>query len=302
MVLPDNIRSAVASIDASDCEQLEARSKFPSSPGPSGEYYGNRTLFDRGVQLRPTWPVILAEGDSWFDYQHVDQDIIWHLNGRTYGCAVRCEATAGDKMLEDIHPFVDKTFRLIDRQRQYYSEERKFAYVLLSAGGNDLLESDALRALVDNEDPARSPAQLVRQADLTTKLTQLQDAYQDTINAALAKDPDLRILAHGYDYPIPNGKPLVVYGLNTQKAWIKPVMDEKGIAMPRSRGVVAEILDQFNTMLGDLAAANDAFVHVDLRGSLTHEDSWSDEIHPEGEDARLLAGKIKFVLNYLGTL
>lgn len=302
MILPDDIKSAVAALDPIDCEQLETRSKFPSAPGPSGEYYGNRTLFDRGVQLRPTWPVVLAEGDSWFDYQHVDQDIIWHLNGRTYGCAVRSEATAGDKMLEDIHPYIDKTLRLIDRQRRYYPEERRFDYVLLSAGGNDLLESGALAELVTDEDPAKPPGDLVRQDRLNTMLGELRAAYQDTIDAALARDADIRILAHGYDYPIPNGKPLVVYGINTQKAWIKPVMDDKGIAMPRSQQVVAEILDQFNAMLEGLAADNAAFVHVDLRRTLTHEDAWSDEIHPEGEDARVLAGKIKLVMNYLGNL
>ena len=68
------------------------------------------------------------------------------------------------------------------------------------------------------------PEDLIIQDTLDTMLALLKQAYQETIDKALQKDDELYIVAHGYDYPIPNGKPIVIYGINTHKAWIKPVM------------------------------------------------------------------------------
>ena len=66
-----------------DYEALKADKKLIQAQVPDRDQ-----RFDFAKKWRSHWPVVIAEGDSWFDYPLTNRDIIHLLSGMTYGCAV----------------------------------------------------------------------------------------------------------------------------------------------------------------------------------------------------------------------
>lgn len=264
----------------------------------------NNGRFYTGLQTRPHWPVVVAEGDSWFDYQHVTEDIIHHLGGRMFGCAIKCLASHGHQLNQMVQKeeWLDwiRHSPLLDN----------LEYVLFSGGGNDLLHEDQLRhiALDKAANPGKSGAGLVDTGKLNGYLDAIDSQYrfivEESIKAGQAAgiENELYVLAHGYDYAVPDGRGVNVYGgLIKSGPWLTPVLrDEKHIDdLSERQEIVNTILDGLNDRLKALARDVERFVWVDVRNTLVGRHDWNDEIHPTNLGAQKVAGKIMYAIQHI---
>ncbi|MEL6599326.1 MAG: D-Ala-D-Ala carboxypeptidase family metallohydrolase [Pseudomonadota bacterium] len=209
-------------------------------------------------------PVLVSEGDSWFQYPLLLKDTIDHLT-RPY--AIKSLGAAGD-LLE----------RMV-RKREYLGalEETGAPILLLSGGGNDLCAGGALADHLEEFRKGKLPGDY------------LLPSYQGLIDEALGNYetiftdvarhyPDVTILCHGYDYPIPN---------NGQ--WLGNPMKTRGIKDKGLQKAIAdEMMNIFNRGLRRLADRMAHVEYLDLRG-VVGDDRWHDELHPIDEGYRDVA-------------
>ena len=280
-------------------ERQEAQDRFREFPAKQ-----NNGRFYTALQNRPNWPVVLAEGDSWFDYQHVAEDIIYHLGGRTYGCAIRCVADHGHELAW----MVEKEEWIQAMKGPFL---RDLEYVLFSGGGDDLLHEKPFESfLLDKaapENEGRSGLDLIKQDVLNGLIDGIKQNYERVIERTLEVkgeagiQNDVYVLAHGYDYAVPDGRGVSPYGILNVGPWLTKVMvDTKHIEELSERQlIVNQVIDKLNAMLKGLAEAADPFVWIDLRKTLAGRNDWNDEIHPTTTGAKKLAGKIMHVINYI---
>jgi lysophospholipase L1-like esterase len=204
-------------------------------------------------------PILVSEGDSWFQYPIILDDTIDQLYEK--GFAVRSLDAAGDtleNMLEE-HEYI-KAIR-----------EERASIFLLSAGGNDALGGGNLRAHLRDFDPALSPA-----AHVLPSFEKLLDhalAMYERVLREVEAEPGVVTICHGYDYVIPNaGK------------WLGKPMESRGITDGSvQRAIAAHMIDRFNERLRQLTALfGERVIHVDARGAVGNTlGSWHDELHPK---------------------
>ncbi|ATE59010.1 caspase family protein [Thauera sinica] len=218
-----------------------------------------RLRFDSMLADGYKGPVLVSEGDSWFQYPIRLEDTIDHLY--TKGFAVRSLDAAGDT-LENM---------LKDREYVDAIRETKASIFLLSAGGNDALGGGNLSAHLRNFDPALSPA-----AHLLPSFERLLDhalSMYERVLRDVEKLPGVVTICHGYDYVIPNsgkwlGKPMISRGIKDGAV---------------QRGIAAHMIDRFNERLRQVVARfGDRAMHVDARGAVGDTlNVWYDELHPK---------------------
>lgn len=218
-----------------------------------------RVRFDRMLADGYQGPVLVSEGDSWFQYPIKLEDTIDHLFAK--GFAVRSLDAAGDtleNMLKD-HEYIDAL------------RETQASIFLLSAGGNDALGGGNLRAHLRDFDPALSPA-----AHVLPSFERLLDhalAMFERVLREVEAEPGVVAVCHGYDYVIPNGG-----------KWLGKPMLSRGIEDGSvQRGIAAHMIDRFNERLRQLVSRFGArAIHVDVRGAVGSTlDVWHDELHPK---------------------
>ncbi|MBL8459104.1 MAG: hypothetical protein JNM92_07060, partial [Zoogloea sp.] len=160
--------------------------------------------FNRMVADGYDGPILVSEGDSWFQYPIILDDTIDQLYEK--GFAVRSLDAAGDtleNMLEE-HEYI-KAIR-----------DERASIFLLSAGGNDALGGGNLRAHLRDFDPALSPT-----AHVLPSFEKLLDhalAMYERVLREVEAEPGVVTICHGYDYVIPNsgkwlGKPMESRGI-----------------------------------------------------------------------------------------
>jgi lysophospholipase L1-like esterase len=217
--------------------------------------------FERMVAGEYTGPIIVSEGDSWFQFPILLDDTIDHLYDR--GFAIRSLDAAGDT-LENIlakHEYMDEI------------KETGASIFLLSAGGNDAVGGGNLTAHLRDFDPALSPA-----AHLLPSFNKLLDrsmAMYERVLREVEAIPGVVTICHGYDNVIPNagkwlGKPMISRGI-TDSAF--------------QQAISKEMLNEFNDRLRLLVVRFGArVVYVDARGAVgTTLKDWHDELHPKNE-------------------
>ncbi|MGO8045246.1 hypothetical protein ACC713_20310 [Rhizobium johnstonii] len=163
-----------------------------------------RQIFDSRVDTARK-PVLVSEGDSWFQFPFLLDDVIDQL-GRDY--VVSSLDAAGDtarNMVYGSKEFMPELLRL---------KAHKLKGILFSAAGNDVIGQDeygnpVLLTLLKEHSPGKSAAWHVDQSKLSSILQFLETAYREVINT-IRRDRDftnLPIIVHGYDYAIPGGFP-----------------------------------------------------------------------------------------------
>jgi metacaspase-1 len=231
-------------------------------------------------------PVIYAEGDSWFCYpksvgphqiEDAPSDLIEQL-GERY--AVFTEAKPGDVAIT-MRGFIHDKPGLISEIGRLKAD-----ILLLSAGGNDLLGNGRLERFL--EAGSRKLTEYTASVAYSNAFWAAVDAIEVMIRESLRRHPKLQVVTHGYDYAIPSGV----------GPWLQKPMDALGIPRGKHAPIAKRIADQFNTALIKLAAAINADIgkrrvhHVDLRGTLSKESHWRDELHSTTAGNKLLAAKI----------
>ncbi len=228
-----------------------------------------RIRFDQMLGDGYDGPILVSEGDSWFQFPILLDDTIDQLYDKGY--AVRSLDAAGD------------TLENMLREREYIDaiRETKASIFLLSAGGNDALGGGNLSAHLRDFDPLLSPA-----AHLLPSFDQLLDnalAMYERVLREVEAEPGVVTICHGYDYAIPNaGK------------WLGKPMASRGIADSAvQRAIVVEMIDRFNDRLRQLVARfGHRAIHVDARGAVGETlNAWHDELHPKDPGYGRVAGR-----------
>lgn len=234
---------------------------------------------------KPTAGVVIAEGDSWFDYPFWD---VLRILEDDYLYDVESVAHKGD-CVEDMAHSAGQFEELARRLEKLLREKKVPRAILLSGGGNDIA-GDEFAILLNhaasglpalNEDIVRG----VIDVRLRTAYAKMISGVTEIAKAYLGKP--IPIVTHGYDYPVPDGRGVLGGFWKLPGPWLKPGFERKGYGnLNTNKQVIAELIDRFNTMLAGVTAAPQ-FQHVhfvDLRGTLRRDASykkdWGNELHP----------------------
>jgi len=203
-------------------------------------------------------PIIVSEGDSWFQYPILLKDTIDHL---MEDYAIFSLGAAGDLLQ-----------RMADKAEFIGALRDKNAEILLlSGGGNDLVASGALALHLEEFDPGFAPEDYLLpsfQALLDSALVQ----YTRMFETVRQRMPHVKILCHGYDYPVPNKDP-----------WLGKPMESRGIKDRNLQKQIAKVMmDQFNRRLRRAAQAMPHVTYIDCRRTVG-DHRWHDGLHPTSE-------------------
>lgn len=258
--------------------------------------------FKEQLALGSKAPVLVSEGDSWFQFPILIDDVIDQL-GKDY--LVWDVSAAGDTAQNMVFGVVGKGHcEYLNALRDRKDRVRAF---LFSAAGNDIIGQDEagvpmLARILKKHVSGGSPSDHIDFAVFGQALTFLKKAYSDVITK-IRKEPGfekLPIIVHGYDYAIPSDagpdEPRhPIYA--KQDEWLGKPLAEKGITDPSlQRGIIRRLIDGLYDML-DQVAHDHPHVHVvNVRGTLPQITDWNDEIHGTSAGFEHVAGKFKAVL------
>lgn len=228
--------------------------------------------------------VIVAEGDSWFDYPP-GLDILDNLK-RKFKYNIYKVAKAGDS-LENMS-FGTETSRNFSRRPPPIEEtlkaivEYKPKVFLLSAGGNDIAGAE-LESYLNHADSGLQP--LRRDFAKYIFSTVAKRAYENIFTRVWNVDKNIHIISHGYGYAIPDGRSVFnFFGFSFVGPWLRPAFAKKNITNTTvAEGIIAELTDLFNDMLKELDDKHENFHYLDLRKSIGRDD-WRNELHLYDED------------------
>ncbi|MEO9932807.1 DNA/RNA non-specific endonuclease [Rhodopirellula bahusiensis] len=215
---------------------------------------------------------IVSEGDSWFQYPVLLDDVIDQLFN---DYAVYSLGAAGD-LLDDML----QQDELISAIRQENADA-----CLISGGGNDLLGGGRLHQYLHPFSPGR-PAEDCLNDRFPVFLGSIIDSYKLIFDRLTAEFPDLKVFCHGYDYAIPN-----------EGRWLgQPLKRINYHDLDLQRSIIAVIIDRFHDSLTQLVARYQNIHHVDCRGAV-HESLWHDELHPNNEGYRSVATRFRTAIS-----
>lgn len=228
--------------------------------------------------------VIVAEGDSWFDYPP-GLDILDNLK-KKYKHKIYKVAEAGDS-LENMS-FGTRTNRNFSRRPPPLEEtlraivDYKPRVFLLSAGGNDIAGTE-LEAYLNHGDSGLQP--LRRDFAKYIFSTVARRAYENIFDRVWNLDENIHIISHGYGYAIPDGRAVFNFlGFNFGGPWLRPAFAKKNITdIAVAEGIIVELVDLFNAMLKELGDKHPNFHYLDIRASIKRDD-WRNELHLYDED------------------
>lgn len=254
-----------------------------------------------------TGGLLVAEGDSWFDYPFFD--VLEELE-EAFAYEIESVAHKGDTLEEMVYDpnQLDKLARKLQRLRE---RERTPRAILLSAGGNDIAGDEF--AVLLNHKGSGLPAlnDQVVNGVLGSRLRQAMISLLGAVThlCEQAFKARLPILLHGYDYPVPDGRGYLGGFWMLPGPWLEPGFRRKGFTDLRERCAVMEtLIDRYNTVLASVAGGPglEHVRHLDLRGTLSNElaataykKTWGDELHPTEGGFRSVAGRFDKVLRAL---
>jgi lysophospholipase L1-like esterase len=256
----------------------------------------------RAVMRAPTLPqgLLIAEGDSWFDYPLVD--VLDELED-TFGYGVESVAHKGDTV-EEMAYDASQLAGLVRKFQKLSDDERTPRAILLSGGGNDVA-GDEFAVLLNHKQSGLTALNdwvvkgileerlLFAVVSLASQVTELSKRYFDGRVTP--------VFLHGYDYPVPDGRGYLSGFWVLPGPWLEPGFRQKGYEVLAQRcEIMVDLIDRFNAVLKDIPA-HPGLGHVryvDLRGTLSNELAgnrykqwWANELHPTEGGYRAVAGK-----------
>ena len=216
------------------------------------------------VAREPRVRRLVSEGDSWFQYPFLLEDVIDWLEP---DFAVWSLGAAGD-LLDDIVRQDEMVEALHEREPEA---------LLLSGGGNDLLGSGKLIAYLAHHQAGMSAADHIK-PEFNAFVGTVIENFREIFTRVSGEFPNLRVLCHGYDYAIPEaGK------------WLGHPMEKREIRDRRQQAeIIRIIVDRFNVDLVQLIEDFPAVTYVNCRDIVR---DWHDELHPTDSSYELVAGE-----------
>lgn len=223
--------------------------------------------------------VMLAQGDSWFDYplngnglSLGNTDIIAHLQGMgKINPVIANLAHFGEASTDEMSlPKQERMIQLLRDPSNWLGQGKPDA-ILFSAGGNDIA-GDQFCIFVGYAAHGESGLAADR---FQEALGIVRASYNDLFAFRDLYAPGVPVFAHCYDFPLPTGTPAGCIG-----PWLKPSLDYAGWNFTQGTDICRQALLAFRTMLQDLASdAANLFFLVDTQGTLVSSD-WANELHP----------------------
>jgi hypothetical protein len=236
-----------------------------------------------------TLGVLVAEGDSWFDYP--GRDVLSAIEEQGYDVVSVAHAghtvesmAYSERQLADFIAEIDKLIANSTMPRA----------ILLSGGGNDVA-GDEFAMLLDHRLSSTAGLnaaivhavihQRIRDAYITI-LTQVTEACRRRAGR------EIPIILHGYDWPVPDGRGFLGGALFLPGPWLDPGFRLKGfdrkdaVQFDRMKGMTKALIVEFNRMLRGVTEMKEFAGHVrclDLQGTLQNGDYrkwWANELHP----------------------
>jgi hypothetical protein len=247
-------------------------------------------------------PLLVAEGDSWFSYPFFDVlealETMFHYD-------VESVAHAGDT-LESMAYDTRQLSNLARRFQKLHAQGRTPAAVLLSAGGNDVAGPSLSALLNHRRGPAPGLSETIvgglfgerLRLALVTLLSMITELHRAQFGSAP------RILVHGYDHPVPDGRGYAGGFWVLPGPWLEPQFRARGYdALDETALHMRTLIDRFNDNVRAAVEGFDHVRYVDLRGTLSSEipgdryrGSWANELHPTVQGFQALASRFHAAL------
>ena len=293
--LPDDAKKSLFELSNRNFAQRAA-----SAPAPAAVLPG----------AVPQLPMLVgvAQGDSWFDYlpaffeDPVNGDLLGHLH-RTGRYNIFKAATAGDTLENmsygtdvgsDGSPKPQEINIALDAVKRLQA-----SFYLISAGGNDMAGDKGVN-LEFFLNHALTKLPTLRQNRAVETFTMFnRAALQYIVDQVKAAKPDIEIFIHGYDYAIPDGRPVfkAPNGWNFIGPWLLPAFERKRTwPVPVRQQVVDQLIDMHNQTIADLTGADPHVHHIDCRGVLDPKQDWANELHPTSKGFGKIAAQFDQVL------
>ena len=258
-----------------------------------------RSRFIRRIRRGVDLPVVVSEGDSWFQFPFLINDVIDQLEDDYLIWSCGAAGDTAENMIFDNPEYMSALDEQGDRVGAF----------LLSAAGNDVIGEDAngvpvLEHLLHRNTASRATArELINKSELERVLERLGEAYQTVIDTVRGdrRFTELPILIHAYDYalPYPNNRgdrrnPLWA----SRDEWLGSPMEKKDIkASAVRREIVEYLINELYDLMTKIAAQNPHVHLIDIRGTLTKTTDWADEIHGTSDGFKRVAAKFRKVLS-----
>jgi hypothetical protein len=242
------------------------------------------------INDHPDWKRVMCFGDSWFQYPIAPGKDIQKVLPRIYRRALFFnEGVAG----LDSAMYKQGRSRVTRKLGEY-----EFDVLLLSMGGNDMAGSEMAEFVKEKDAPQDigtrqwgviPPAvrDHVRLSAFQQSLQFIRDDIIDMVQRRNQVRPACEIVMHTYDYLWPDGTPFK-FGPIKAGPWVKPHLDAVGLTdFDAQREVVMWLLDQYATLLNELASQTPRFRVVNSLGTLKRS-QWENEMHPSRGGFRAL--------------
>jgi N-acetylmuramoyl-L-alanine amidase len=210
-------------------------------------------------------PIIVSEGDSWFQYPLFLEDIIDNVMDEYAVFSLG----GGGHLLSDMVA-ADEYTPAIDQQNA--------DFFLLSGGGNDMVGGGRLVEFVRPYQDGMSPRDVINEPAFAGFRQTLSSMYSRVVTGLTQRFLNLTILFHGYDYALPR----------RDGQWLGVPLASRGVPKDLWAPVIAILIDEFNQELQSLEGRFPGRVfHIDCRTQVGgHLNSWADELHPKNAGFR----------------
>lgn len=275
-----------AKVDVSD-DELEFASALCFDSRPCRQLRHRR--FERAIDNGDARPVLVSEGDSWFQHpclreviDHLDKDyLIWSLGAL---------GDTADNMTGRNAEYMPGLRRWADRVKGF----------LFSAGGNDVLGKDprgnpVLLTLLKQYQASEKAAWHIKWNEFNQVIGDLRTCYSRMITTIRSdkRFTMLPIFIHGYDYPFPfspnSGDDREFDGWWLGDAFAERCFPETSFR----RDVLKVMINKLYELMDELATTHRHVHVVNLRGSMPRRDMWNDEIHGTNDGYAAVAARFR---------
>lgn len=174
--------------------------------------------------------------------------------------------------------------------------QQKLAFdcILFSGGGNDIVAAN-LPVLLNTYKSGYTWEDCLNMVRFRRRLLEIEHVYLDLADLRDDYQPSAYIFTQGYDYAIPTGKGVRIFGFEVAGKWIKARMDAENIPEGFHRTILDHMLSEFDNLLIRLEQTIPRCVHVRTQGTLKDPD-WANELHPTTAGFKKIAAKYQEAL------
>jgi len=267
--------------------------------------YRRQAAFRRRVKRGEDLPILVSEGDSWFQFPFLVKEVVDRLKDDYLIWSVGAAGDTAENMV--FGPIRRRKTEYMKALKKQQNSVRGFMF---SAAGNDIIGQDPdtgrpvlldlIKPFNGNENDIEGH---INMPLLEERLAFLKRAYEKVIGdvRADAAFHRLPIFIHGYDYAFPYPwhddprRPIHA----SKNEWLGQPLDQRGIHnREQRRNIIRFMIDRLYDMLGTLSqdSLEKQVWLVDCREAMPEVDDWIDEIHGTSKGFKKVAKRFKSVI------